>query len=723
MLRRESFRIEGFDCAEEVRILTAQFARVPGIVDLEFDIIRARMTVTFDDAAVSTAEIVEAVAGTGMRAVPWNALGAPAGGGLWSEHRRLILAGLSGVLLLAGFLMHAWSFGGFAAAFGFGTPRETRLPWGAYVAYAASIAAGIWLVAPRAWGALRRAQPDMHLLMCVAVAGAVLLGEWFEAASVTFLFAVALQLEQWSMGRTRRAIAALLDLSPPTARVRNVQTGAESELPVADVAVGDVVIVRPHERIGLDGRVCRGESAVNEAPITGESLPVTKRPDDEVFAGTINEDGVFEFRVTRPASDTTLAHIVQMIEAAHARRAPSEQWVQTFARYYTPAMMLLAGLLAFLPPLLLPGWRGEWVESIYRGLVVLVIACPCALVISTPVSVVSAITSAARHGVLVKGGLHLENCAHLRALALDKTGTLTSGRPEVQRVIPLNGHSEEELLARAAALEARSSHPIARAILRFAHERGVPALPAEGYQVLTGRGAEGEFDGRRFWIGSQRLLRETGADSPEIRELASQLEDAGHTIVAVGNSGHVCGLIGVADAVRERADEALAGLRRAGIERIVMLTGDNERTASAVAEVVGVDAYRSDLLPAEKVREVEALQREFGRVAMLGDGVNDAPAMAAADVGMAMAAMGTDAAIETADVALMSDDLSKIAWLIAHARSTLAVVRQNIAFALGTKAAFLALNLIGAASLWTAIAADMGASLVVIFNGLRLLRN
>lgn len=491
------------------------------------------------------------------------------------------------------------------------------------------------------------------------------------------------------------------------------------ERPIEDVPLGSTVLVRPHDRIPLDGTVLKGISSVNEAPITGESVPVSKQPGDEVFAGTINEDGTLEFEVIREACDTTLARIVHMIEEASSRRAPSEQWVETFARYYTPTMLALAVGIALLPPLL---FTLSWSDWFYRALVLLVIACPCALVISTPVSIVSALTAAARHGVLVKGGRYLEAFVHLKVLALDKTGTLTHGRPVVQQIVALNGHSEDEVLQRAAAMEGHSQHPLARAILNRAHERGIAVAPAENYRVLSGLGAEGEFGGRPFWIGSHRLMHDAGAETPDIHEQAVRLEDAGHSVVALGNEEHVCGLIGVADEVRRGVAETIAAVKRSGVRHVVMLTGDNTETARAVAGIVGVDEFRAELLPPDKLREVESLRDKYGPVAMLGDGVNDAPAMAAADVGIAMGAIGSDAAIETADVALMADDLAKLPWLVHHARRTLRIIKENITFALGLKLLFVVLTFLGMASLWLAIAADTGATLLVILNALRLLR-
>jgi Cd2+/Zn2+-exporting ATPase len=552
--------------------------------------------------------------------------------------------------------------------------------------------------------------------MTLAVTGAIVIGEWLEAATVSFLFAVSLALESWSVGRARRAVKALLDLTPPTARL--LENGRERDVSPEDVPVGARFVVRPGERIALDGRVVRGESDVNQAPITGESLSIPKRPGDTLFAGTINGDGALEVESTKAASDTTLAHIARMIGEAQSRRAPTERWVERFARYYTPAVLLLSLLALVVPPLFLGGDWGTW---FYRSLVFLVIGCPCALVISTPVSIVAGLTAAARQGVLIKGGVYLETPVRLRALALDKTGTLTEGRLAVSEIVPLAGHSEMELLERAAALEARSDHPIARAIVAFASGRGVAIVPSENARILQGKGAAGSFASREYWVGSHRYLEERAQETPDVHAKLEELAGAGRTIVVVGNDTHVCGLIALADRVRPDAPAALDALHRAGVSRIVMLTGDNAGTANAVAREIGIDEVRAELLPADKVAAVQDLVAEHGSVAMVGDGVNDGPALAHATIGIAMGAVGSDTAIETADIALMSDDLSKLPWLIRHSRRTLRVVRQNIVFSLAMKAVFVGLTLSGHASLWAAIAADMGASLLVIFNGLRLL--
>jgi Cd2+/Zn2+-exporting ATPase len=550
---------------------------------------------------------------------------------------------------------------------------------------------------------------------------------------VSFLFAVSLALESWSVGRARRAIAALMDLAPPTARLlrpsplplsprdegRGVGGEGEEEVPAEQVAVGAHFLVKPGERIPLDGTIRRGSSNVNQAPITGESMPVPKNPDDQVFAGTINGDGALEVESTKPAADTTLAHIIKMVGEAQSRRAPSEQWVEKFAAVYTPAVMALAIAVLVIPPILL---GGEWQEWLYRSLVLLVIACPCALVISTPVSIVAALAASARNGVLVKGGVYIEAPAHLKAIALDKTGTLTEGKPAVVEVVPMSGHDERELLERVAALESRSDHPLAQAIVSFAKQRGVAFKPADDFQIIQGKGATARFDGQMYWLGSHRYLEERGQETPDVHERLEALSRAGRTVVVIGKDEHVCGFIALADAVRPAARPSLEALRNSGIEHLVMLTGDNRGTADTIARETGVDEVHAELLPADKVTAVESLVTKYGSVAMIGDGVNDAPAMARATLGIAMGAAGSDAAIETADIALMSDDLTKLPWLVRHSRRTLAIIRQNIAFSLAVKAAFVILTFVGFASLWAAIAADMGASLLVIFNGLRLLR-
>ncbi|MBN1854932.1 MAG: cadmium-translocating P-type ATPase [Pirellulales bacterium] len=582
----------------------------------------------------------------------------------------------------------------------------------------ASILCGLRLVFPKAVRAARRFQPDMNLLMTIAILGAIIIGEYFEAASVAFLFALAEALESWSVRRAHRAIKGLLDLSPPTARVSQAG-GVEEMRPIGEVPIQSRIIVKPGERIPLDGKVVAGTSHVNQAPITGESIPVGKQTGDVVFAGTVNGNGALEVETTKAADDTTVAHIIRLIEEAQRGRSPSERWVERFARLYTPTVMAVALLVFIVPPSV---FGQAWTDWFYRSLVLLVIACPCALVISTPVSIVAALATAARHGVLIKGGAFVEAPAKLQAIALDKTGTLTEGLPSVRAIIPLNGHTESELLERVAALEARSDHPLAAAILEHAHSAGMNVQPAENYQEIPGKGATGDWKGQTYRLGSVRLLQERGQQTPEVEQRITGLANQGQTVVVIGNQRHVCGLLALADTVRPSAKTALADLKSAGIRHVIMLTGDTSTTAESIGRALGVDEIRSELLPTEKVQVVETLVRKYGSVAMVGDGINDAPALATATLGVAMGVAGSDAAIETADIALMSNDLTKLAWMIQLSRRTLRIIQQNISFSLLVKVTFVALACVGYSTLWVAIAADMGTSLLVILNSLRLLQ-
>ena len=714
------FRIHGMDCAEEVATLNRVLTAIPiPESGLSFDLLNGKLTIKAD----CTQERIRAeISKTGMRATPWqeHLREEEQTKGFWAKHVREILCCTSGIAIVFAFVFHAWD-AGLMSALAEGDVQDFLHAPLAVILLLISVACGAAPVLPKAWYALRSLRADMNLLMIVAIAGALVLGEWFEAALVSFLFSLALLLETWSVGRARRAIATLMNLAPATARFRCGDCAGDDfrEAPIAEVPLNAIVKVLPGERIPLDGEVVHGATSVNQAPITGESIPVVKTAGDAVFAGTINNEGAFDFRVTRLAADSSLARIIRKVEEAQESRAPAEQWVERFARYYTPVMMLLALLVAALPPLL-AGTPAA--QSIYQALVLLVIACPCALVISTPVSIVAGLTTAARAGVLIKGGAYLEMPARLKVLAFDKTGTLTLGEPRVQRVLPSNDHTAEQLLAVAAGIESLSTHPLAQAIVRHAGETGVVYQPATHYTAIPGKGAEAVVDGRTYWIGSHRLFQERGHDCEATGCLAESIEDAGHTVVLVGTDSHVCGLISIADEARPESRGAIAALRQAGVRHIVMLTGDNERTARDLAALTGVDAYHASQLPEDKAERIVELAEKHGTTGMVGDGVNDAPAMAAAQLAIAMGAAGSDAAIETADIALMSDDLSRLPWLVGHSHRTLRVVQQNVAFALGLKAVVLLLALAGWGTLWLAILADMGASLLVIFNGLRLLR-
>ncbi|WP_245429604.1 heavy metal translocating P-type ATPase [Mesorhizobium sp. DCY119] len=710
-----SFRVFGMDCAEEVATLkTAVGPVVGGDRHLAFDVLNGRMTILDSAGSVRDAAIVSAVAATGLKAEPWQEGAPPAKDARLGEQK--LFTTLSGIFLLAGFAVHVATSPGQSFLEIMGGHHTAGTPLAEQAALLLSVITGARFVAIKAWYSLKRLSPDMNLLMMVAVAGALIIGEWFEAATVAFLFALSLLLESWSVGRARNAVSALLDLAPPVVRVKDAN--GEREVKAAEVAVGSRFIVRGGDRIALDGRIVSGTSAVNQAPITGESIPVSKEIGDEVFAGTINGDGLLEVESTKAATDTTLARIIRMVSDAHSRRAAVEQWVERFARVYTPAVMVLALLVFVVPPLLFGGAWGAW---FYNALVLLVIACPCALVISTPVSIVAALASAARNGVLIKGGTFIELPAKLTALAMDKTGTLTKGEPQVTRVIPLSGHSEEELLQRAGALEARSSHPLAQAVTQYLAAKQVKAVAAEDVKLLPGKGVQGSFNGKTYWLGSWRYVVERGQADDAVAARIAELESAGATTVVIGNDEHLCGIIALADTIRPEAKAILSALRAEGVKEVVMLTGDNRAAANAVAQAVGIDTVRAELLPEQKVEAIDALTKRHAMVAMIGDGVNDAPAMARAHFGIAMGAIGSDAAIETADIALMTDDLSKVPWLIRHSRRAMSIIRQNIVFALGVKALFVALTAFGIATMWGAIAADVGASLLVVGNALRLL--
>lgn len=714
-----SFQINGLDCAEEVGILNRVVGpEIGGSEHLVFDVMNARMTVLDSAQSISDDKILKLVGSTGMSAKLWDADSAEADQAAHFRQQRLFTA-LSGGFWLAGFLYHIAETGAEGAVGLFSGHGETAMPFFEMAAFIIAIVFGVWLVAPKALSSFKRMSPDMNLLMVVAVAGAVAIGEYFEAATVAFFFALSLTLESWSVGRARNAVSALLDLAPPTARVK-FDDGSEEDVPASAVSVGATFIVRGGDRIALDGEVLDGQGAVDQAPITGESALVAKEPGDEVYAGTINGDGTLIVRASKLASDTVLSKIIRMVGDAHSRRAEVEQWVTKFARIYTPIVMALALLVAVVPPLVAGGAWNYW---LYNALVLLVIACPCALVISTPVSIVAALAASARNGVLIKGGAYVEAPARLTALAMDKTGTITEGEPEVAGLYPLNGTSEFELLKTAMALEARSSHPLARAILARGVIDGIAAIAADDTVTVPGRGVEGQWNGTSVWLGSDRFATEKGLKDFIPADLLNRIEGSGSTLVAVGTDDRLMGVMELRDRIRPDAKGIVAQLHGQGVSKIIMLTGDNERTARAVASEVGIDEVRAELLPEDKVTAIEELTKDHDVVAMIGDGVNDAPAMARAHFAIAMGAVGSDAAIETADIALMTDDIGKVPWLIGHSRRTMNIIRQNIGLSLATKALFVALTAFGMASMWGAIAADVGVSLLVVANALRLLNS
>ena len=767
--------VGGMDCSSCAQTVEKALRSVEGVQDVRVDLMGERVTVAYAERALEPRDLADAIRRAGYRVLPETGAGGSAGAlplagtragartgtgqsgagqasvqaagrldprsAWWARHGQLALVIASGVL---------WAFSLGAYSLGCASTLAAALAVGAIVT-------GGWHIVPRGIRAARNRALDMNFLMTIAAAGALVIGEFAEAATAMFLFALAQLLEARSMDRARDSIRALMRLSPAEATV--VRAGAEVRVPVEQVAIGEVVVVRPGEKIPVDGEVLAGESGVDQAPITGESLPVEKAPGAEVFAGTLNGEGVLEVRTTKAAEDTTLARIIHAVEEAQASRAPSQAFVDRFARVYTPAVVLVALGIAVLPPLVGVGAWGEW---FYRALVLLVVACPCALVISTPVTIVSALAGAAREGVLIKGGLHLENAGRADVVALDKTGTLTEDVPTVVDVVALDGSDPSALLTLAAAAESRSSHPLARAIVRRAREDGLMLPPATDDAAWTGRGHRARVGDEEVFVGGERMLEALGIDTAPLRGILGRYEAEGRTAVAVATraardaeavaavhsaatthaaggvgspSGaaapappEVRGVIAISDRVRPAAAPALRRLHEAGIRRVVMLTGDGAAAARAVADSLGgggtgVDDIRAGLLPEEKVEAVHELRAEGRRVLFVGDGINDAPALAAADVGVAMGTAGTDVALETADIALMADDLGKLPVAIHLARKAERIIRSNIAFALGSKAIFVGLAVAGVATLWMAVLADMGASLLVVANGLRALRS
>lgn len=584
--------------------------------------------------------------------------------------------------------------------------------------------AGGWFLLPKAWQAIRRLRPDINLLVVIAAIGASTIGEWVEAAAVVFLFGVAEWLEGWADRRSRRAVEALLEIAPKMATVK--RNGTFAEVPVKTVKIDETVAVKSGMGIPLDGAVISGESGVNQAPITGESVPVDKKPGDPVFAGSINGEGSLEIRVTKAAGDTMLSRIIRLVKEAQEQKAPTQRFVDAFARYYTPLVTLTALLVFIVPPLFM---NGDWSQWLYRACVLLIVACPCALVISTPVSIVAGLTALAKRGVLVKGGAHLEEIGKLKALAVDKTGTITEGKPKVQEVEVIGQVTKQEILRIAAAVDVHSAHPLAKAVVQYAEERKIAFNRADNYQNRSGRGAEGVIDGHSYFLGNHRFAHELGVCNENVESRLTAIEGRGHSVVVVGHrphdgcKGEVLGIIAIGDTLRADAADSIRALHEAGVVSVMMLSGDNQRAVDFIAKQVGIDEPRGDLLPDDKVAAVKALREKHGVVGMVGDGVNDAPAMATANIGIAMGMAGTDAAIETADITLMKDDLGKIAETILLGRRTLGIIRFNITFSLSLKLIFLILTLAGAASLWLAILADTGATLLVVANALRLLRD
>ncbi|MBM3112700.1 heavy metal translocating P-type ATPase [Pseudomonas sp. P66] len=698
--RLSRFRIEAMDCPTEQTLIQNKLGKLAGVEQLEFNLINRILGVRHTHA--DTSAIEQAVASLGMQAEPLTDSSEEAAAAPAPAKKHWWPLALSGVAALAAEAIH------FAAL---GPDWVVAL-----VALVSILSCGLGTY-KKGWIALKNRNLNINALMSIAVTGAVLIGQWPEAAMVMFLFTVAELIEARSLDRARNAIGGLMQLSPDMATVQQAD-GQWHEVEVKHVALGARVRVRPGERIGLDGEVVSGQSSIDQAPITGESLPVEKGPGDKVFAGTINQAGALEYRVTAAAGQSTLARIIKAVEEAQGARAPTQRFVDQFSRIYTPAVFAFALAVAVIPPLFM---AGAWFDWIYRALVLLVVACPCALVISTPVTIVSGLAAAARKGILVKGGVYLEGGRKLDFLALDKTGTITHGKPVQTDHVVLDPLFEGRAQALAASLGDRSDHPVSRAIAVFAAEKQLALKDVAAFEALGGRGVRGEIEGELYHLGNHRLVEELGLCSPQLEAQLDALERQGKTVVLLLDKSGPLALFAVADTVKDSSREAIAELHELGI-KTVMLTGDNPHTAQAIAAQVGIDEAYGNLLPCDKLKTIEDLYAKGHRVGMVGDGINDAPALARSEIGFAMAAAGTDTAIETADVALMDDDLRKIPAFVRLSRQTAAILTQNIVLALAIKAIFLAITFAGTATMWMAVFADMGVSLLVVFNGLRLLR-
>ncbi|AQU79527.1 heavy metal translocating P-type ATPase [Planococcus faecalis] len=687
------YRVDGMDCGACAVTIEKHLARNPAVQNVKVNFSTGKMQILH---TAQDKEIIKEVERAGFHA------------SLVSKERkieeknknRITTATLSGLLLAIGF------FGSLAGV------SETLVT----MLYAVTIILGGYKPARSAFYAVKSKSLDMNVLMVSAAIGAALIGEWFEGATVVWLFALGNALQNRSIERTRESIRSLINLAPSEALVK---VGSQLiSKPVEEVAIGDAIVVKPGEKIPLDGEIISGASSVNQAPITGESMPVDKEKDDPVYAGTINESGSLEVRVTKLVEDTTIAKIIHLVEEAQEQKAPTQDFVDRFARIYTPIVFVLALIIMVVPPL---ASFGTWEEWLYKGLTLLVVACPCALVISTPVAIVSAIGNAAKNGVLIKGGTFLEKAGAINAIAFDKTGTLTEGKPKVSEIVAVNG-TETELISIARTIEEHSIHPIAKAIISYADEQQISVKTGESFKAIPGKGAQATINGVEYFAGNPKLYQEMGVSLSSVTDRIQTLQNEGHTLIVIGTCSEIIGVIGVADTIRSITVTAIQKLKSVGMEEMVMLTGDNNGTAKKIAAQTGVDRYFAELMPEDKVKAVKKLQQEGRKVAMVGDGINDAPALATADLGIAMGGAGTDTAMETADIVLMADNLEKLPHTINLSRKALTIIKQNVWFSLLTKVVALLLIFPGLLTLWMAVLADTGAALLVILNSMRLLR-
>ena len=691
------YRLQNLSCTSCAAKFEKNVRQIASVEDVQLNFGASKLTVAGD---ASILQLEQAGAFDGIKVFPEKQRMVKQHESFWKKREnQTTIASL--VLLLAGYAV--------STANGDNT-------WLSIALFLAAIAIGGFSLIKEGLMNLTKLEFDMSTLMTIAVIGAALIGDWAEGAVVVFLFSVSEALESYSIDKARNSIASLIELAPTTAIV--LRNNQEFEVDVEDLGISDVILIKPGQKIAMDGEVIQGDSSVNQAAITGESLPVHKVLGDEVFAGTLNEEGAMQVRVTKLAEDTTIAKIIHLVEEAQAEKAPTQQFVDRFAKYYTPAILVISLLIMVIPPLVTGGLWAEW---FYKGLVVLVVGCPCALVISTPIAIVTAIGNAARNGVLIKGGIHLEETGQVKVVAFDKTGTLTEGRPEVTDVVTVSSLTENELLQQAASIEKFSQHPLATSIIRAAAKVQGSLLEVDQFQSITGKGAKGVLAGRLVHVGSPNLFREMHTAEAVVEQQILTLQQQGKTVMLVWSEAGLDGMIAVADQVRKGSLQVIQKLHEMG-KKTVMLTGDNQSTADAIGAQLGISEVKAELLPDQKVEMIKSLA-QYGKVAMVGDGVNDAPALATANIGIAMGGAGTDTALETADIALMADDLGKLPYTIKLSSRTKQIILQNISIALGLKVIALLLIIPGWLTLWMAVMADMGATVIVVLNSLRLMRN
>ncbi|AXI30128.1 heavy metal translocating P-type ATPase [Priestia megaterium] len=692
--KMKTYLIEGMDCAACANTIVNHLKTVPAVKEVRVNFSTGKAQIEHDNEAD---DIIKEVSKAGYTATLVTSSRQPAE----SRHHK----GKNGPIILSGILI----------ALGFIGSHTGIASYMTTVLYAIAMIVSGYKPAKSAYYGIKSRSLDMNVLMTVAALGAAVIGEWLEGATVVWLFALGVALQTRSIEQTRNSIRGLMDLAPSEAWVK--ENGQLIKKPAEDISIGSTIVVKPGDRIPLDGEIINGESSINQAPITGESIPVDKAIGDAVYAGTINESGSLEIKVTKLVEDTTISKIIHLVEEAQEKKAPTQAFVDKFATIYTPIVFILALFIMVIPPL----FDGAWSEWFYKGLELLVVACPCALVISTPVAIVSAIGNAAKNGVLIKGGTFLEKAGAINAIAFDKTGTLTEGKPAVSEVVSL-GAEENQLLAITKTLEDYSNHPIARAIVDYAAEKKVVSLQGSNFKILTGKGVQATIKDTVYYAGNAKLFSDLGTPLSHCWSHIEKLQNEGKTIIMVGTAKSVLGIISVADTIRHTTVSALESLKQNGMQQIVMLTGDNEGTAKMIASQSRVDRYFADLLPEDKVKAIQQLQHEGYQTAMVGDGINDAPALATADLGIAMGGAGTDTAMETADIVLMADNLEKLPHTMKLSRKALAVIKQNIWFSIIVKVIALAFIFPGWLTLWIAVLSDTGAALLVILNSLRLLK-